>query len=112
MHEHSGKSTMMEVVRSAALDYDEDTVEEEEDVEERVLYFFQPWSSVRRAFMWLDSQPAFEFLVFAAIICSCIFLIVTPPADDVPGYEPVLSKGKLDQVPWDHVDVSGWAVLN
>lgn len=97
MHEHSGKSTMMEVVRSAALDYDEDTVEEEEDVEERVLYFFQPWSSVRRAFMWLDSQPAFEFLVFAAIICSCIFLIVTPPADDVPGYEPVLSKGKLDQ---------------
>lgn len=65
--------------------------DEREDEPERVLYLFEPNSLIRRFFVFLGSQILFDVIVFASIAVSCVFLIITPPYEDLPGVKPLIS---------------------
>jgi hypothetical protein len=58
----------------------------DEDVPERVLFMFEPESVIRRFFIWIGNQFLFDTIVFAAIIASCVFLMITPPYEDMIDY--------------------------
>ncbi|EKX35351.1 hypothetical protein GUITHDRAFT_166006 [Guillardia theta CCMP2712] len=62
----------------------------DEILEERVLFFFYPYSPIRRFFVWLGKQYIFDLFVYSAILGSCFFLIITPPYEDM-GYDPIVS---------------------
>ena len=54
------------------------------DEPERVLYCLQPRNPIRRLFIYISQQPLFDTIVFGAIGCSCVFLVVTPPYEKLP----------------------------
>ena len=58
----------------------------DEDIPERVLFMFEPESIIRRFFIWIGNQFLFDAIVFAAIIASCVFLMITPPYEDMIDY--------------------------
>jgi hypothetical protein len=58
----------------------------DDDVPERVLFMFEPESVIRRFFIWIGNQFLFDTIVFAAIIASCVFLMITPPYEDMIDY--------------------------
>ena len=73
------RSHLMNVVKWATVKYQAE--EEEVDTsDERVLFCIPPGSSIRIFFLWLGQQKWFDTAVYAAIITSCVFLALIPPA--------------------------------
>eukprot|EP00960_Hanusia_phi_P041224 754897-Hanusia_phi.AAC.1 len=74
----------------------------EEVQQERVLFLFYPYSPVRRFFVWLGKQYIFDMFVYAAILGSCFFLMITPPYQDM-GVDPIVSYWAMSY--WNRVFV-------
>ena len=56
------------------------------DEAQRVLFCFAPNDPIRRFFVWLGKSKEFDALCLAAIICSCFFLMIEPPYQDIVKY--------------------------
>jgi hypothetical protein len=82
MSDGSSKRTwLMKVIRSCTVDYTPPAAEENQnDFDESVLFCIPPRHKVRQFFMWLGKQKMFDAAVLGAIIVSCVFLTLTPPA--------------------------------
>lgn len=68
----------------------------EEDESERVLFMFEPESIIRRFFIFIGNQFLFDTIVFAAIIASCVFLMITPPYPDMIDYSHDVGKNTVE----------------
>ena len=97
--DHSAKelgarsSKVLEVVESVTLLQPFKKEGEEHEEPERVLFCLMPNSAIRLLFLWISNQPAFDAMVYAAILVSCFFLIVERPYEDLvnfPGQKDVL----------------------
>lgn len=75
----------------------QETIErdDEEEEKDRVLGCFGTRNSIRQSFLWLGRQPLFDFVIYSAIIISCVFLMMAPPNDELAMEEGILD---LDQV--------------
>eukprot|EP00961_Rhodomonas_salina_P187468 2530735-Rhodomonas_salina.1 len=58
-----------------------------EIVEERILYCLQPENALRHVARWMELSRVFRWVIELSIIGSSIFVLMTPPADDIPGYD-------------------------
>ena len=77
------RTSIQELIARVSVPYDMTVQDEEEEEREVVLGCFGPTNSVRKFFTWLGKQHAFDLTIFAAIIISCIFLMLAPPNDDL-----------------------------
>jgi hypothetical protein len=56
-------------------------------VPERTLFCLAPTNSVREVARVLEQSRSLFYLVYASIVGSSFFILITPPADDLPEYE-------------------------
>ena len=71
---------------SSALTEEEEDEKEEEDAEDNnSLLFFDRRNPARVFCHWLKGNTFFVGIVYVTVVCSCLLVMTTPEAPDVPG---------------------------
>lgn len=74
---------------------------EDKDEPERSLFVFLPNDPFRRLCVSIGNMVVFDIVIYSSIGVSCFFLMVTPPAEDLPGDVPIVPF--VEMVRWNQV---------
>lgn len=69
---------------------EEDEEEENEDEDDNALMFFNRRNRVRTTCRWLKGNPVFVVIIYATVVSSCLIVMSTPQAPDIPGQKMLI----------------------